>query len=151
MTKRKLRYGMRTVLVVVTLAALATAWYLPFEPNTTFSPAILVKQNKKEDASTYDKYKTTITNNSRGSIWCRVYNETVLAVSCSSGSENIRFDMPSVKTFVRLKQGESIEVDFTPDSDWDEFQVGVQVFDWRNREFSCTSETMSSNKANHAE
>ena len=48
-------------------------------------------------------------------------------------------------TFKRLNRGDSLDVRVTPDSGWEKFQVGVTVYDWRNRPFECKSETVSVN------
>lgn len=88
---------------------------------------------------------TKMTNQSTFPIWCRVYKGTVLSTECHqvSGVESYKFDMPTVTTYKRLEQGESIEINLVPDSEWDDFLVKVDVFDWRNRVFNAMSEPMS--------
>ena len=135
MTKFKLRFGIITILVITAIVAMVIALLLPFEPNVSFSTPVLLERNDKNDFNAYDKYTIKMTNNSNYPIWCQTYN-----VSCfASASERFEVNSPTAP-YTRLDHGQSTTINFTPLSYWDSFQISVDVFDWRNRTFSCKSE-----------
>ena len=126
------------------VTAVAVALSQPFEPNVTFSSPVPVSKFDREGASGFDEYSITLTNESTFPIWCRVYGDVVLGTESLQvgGIENFKFDMPSVTTYKRLGQGESIDIKLNPSPDWERFQVKVNVFDWRNRMYNASSEPM---------
>ena len=138
------KFGIRTILAVTAVTAVAVASSQPFEPNVTFSSPVLVSKFDREGASGFDEYSITLTNESTFPIWCRVYEDVVLGTESLQvgGIENFKFDMPSVTTYKRLGKGEAIDIKSNPSPDWERFQVKVKVFDWRSRMYNASSEPM---------
>ena len=141
MPSYKPKFGIRTILAITAVVAMATAWFLPFEPRISFS-----EPRKYKNWGEYDYYKTTITNHSKFPIWCRSFNGQVTSVGCQEAgtSNRVFFDGATVETFKRLGAGESTEICFSSNSDWVKFIVNVNVYDWRNRKFDSQSDAMSS-------
>ena len=140
-----LRFGIRTIFAVTTLAALLTLWLIPFEADVGFSQPVLAPSELAKPASDYVKLETTVTNHSLGSIWIRVYNDQLASYTCkeADGAEDYSMNMPSVETHKRIRGGESAKLEFYAGAGWNQYQIDFDVFDWRGRTCKITSEAVT--------
>ena len=151
MKKLRFRFGIRTIFAITTLVALSTFfWLIPFEPDVAFSQPVLPKSAKLD--SDYVQLETTVTNKSFWSTWIPVYNDHLASYSCKPTEvlpnysvSTYSLNVSGVETYKRLRSGESAKIEIIAGTNWEQYEIDFDVFDWRGRKFNAKSGPVAHN------
>lgn len=133
------RFGIRTLLLAATIAAVALALCLPFIPTVEMDPLVRIPRAESRPAfrGGHDQYRLTIRNDSRYSCWI-ADNELPIVVAPRSGkqttSKPLWLSISIVADqMIQLSPGEQADFNVHLPRGCDRIQLMVFARDWRGR------------------
>ena len=133
----KLKFGIRSLLVVTMLCAAVVALLYPFEPRVEFSPPVFVEISENQHGVKFKHFEMEIRNDSFLPVWCGSDDgETINSYCCyppnrqfSGAYQNM---LGAKGSWVPIFRWRPRTVNFHTPYNWDGVRIEMDASDWRD-------------------
>ncbi|TWT75773.1 hypothetical protein CA13_73460 [Planctomycetes bacterium CA13] len=135
MNRIRIRFGIRTLLVVATIAGIAFWFFLPFTPSVRIDA-----ERVTTDPARYGNrqvLRSLLTNDGVFSVWFaghsgRVSNFSYVQTG-NAGTDDWFSQTSTPIHWAKLRPGDSVAIESPIHGDYDSVRIGADVSDWRGR------------------